>query len=328
MIPGKQYLKDLKNYRAVFERIAKEYRVPASALRLDCVRCALLHGANAAQYISFSMYRMNRRERLRFVTAGRSRKLEPLFNAAPAEEIRMIGDKMAFNRAFAQFVQRRWLYTPEADAQALHTFLNDCGDILVKPVDKTKGAGIRLLDRAEVEAAGEEAFLASAQADKLLLEERVRQHPALNAVNPSSVNTIRIATVRDRSGEVRVIGASLRGGGKGKIVDNLHAEGVQYPVDVESGCVMRGGVRYDGTQNVLFHPSTGEKVIGLQIPNWDKVIDTVKQAAMLPGHLRYIGWDVAVTEDGCELIEANLGQGSNGMQQDGVGKYPIIMRYL
>lgn len=46
----------------------------------------------------------------------------------------------------------------------------------------------------------------------------------------------------------------------------------------------------------------------------------------IPPHLRYIGWDVAITEEGCELIEANLAQGVNGMQQDGVGKHDIIRR--
>ena len=36
----------------------------------------------------------------------------------------------------------------------------------------------------------------------------------------------------------------------------------------------------------------------------------------------------AVTEEGCELIEANLSQGRNGMQVDGVGKYAVIRPYL
>ena len=46
-------------------------------------------------------------------------------------------------------------------------------------------------------------------------------------------------------------------------------------------------------------------MLGRKIPNWDKVCDGVKQAhAMLPG-CRFIGWDVAITEDGIELIEGN-----------------------
>lgn len=161
----------------------------------------------------------------------------------------------------------------------------------------------------------------------MILEAFIQQHPTLSAVNPSSVNTVRICTARDRAGEVHVIGASLRGGGAGSVVDNLHADGVQYSVDPETGLIVRGGVKFNGERNVYFHPSTNAKMIGLQIPNWDKVLETVKQAGKIPPNLRYIGWDIAVTEKGCEIIEANILQGSNGMQQDGVGKYRIIMQY-
>ena len=328
MIPGKQYFKDLKKFDGAFRQRAVSLGTSAAALKLDCLRCALLHGANAAQYLGFSMYRMSHGERGSYVTAGRTQKLEKLLNDAPLEEKWTIGDKMTFNRVYAAFVRRGWLYAPEATAEQLHAFLAEHERILIKPIHESKGKGIRLLDREALAAEGEEAFLARAQTEKLLLESFIRQHPALSAVNPSSVNTVRICTLRDRGGEVHIIGASLRAGGAKKIVDNLHADGVQYPVDVESGCVLRGGVKYDGEQNVLFHPSTGTKVIGLQIPNWDKVTETVKQAAALPEHLRYIGWDVAVTEEGCELIEANIDQGSNGMQQDGEGKYRTILRYV
>ena len=149
----------------------------------------------------------------------------------------------------------------------------------------------------------------------------------LAAVNPSSVNTIRVCSARDRAGQVHIIGASLRGGGGGSVVDNLHADGVQYPVDVASGCILRGGVKHNGEKNILFHPSTGTKMIGLQIPHWDKILTTVQEAGKLLPNMRYIGWDIAVTEEGCEIIEANYGQGSNGMQQDGVGKYDTIKQY-
>jgi len=44
--------------------------------------------------------------------------------------------------------------------------------------------------------------------------------------------------------------------------------------------------------------------------------------------LRYLGWDVAITENGCELIEANSSQGCNGMQLDGVGKYPYLKQFI
>ena len=222
--------------------------------------------------------------------------------------------------------ERQSYYAPEATEEELLSFLSRHEKILLKPVQLTQGQGIRLLSTEDT-AQGPEAFYRKAQQDKLLLEAFLIQHEELSAVNPSSVNTVRICTVRDRAGEVHVIGASLRGGGAGSVVDNLHADGVQYPIDVESGLIIRGGVKFNGERDVYYHPSTGLKMIGLQIPNWELILDTVKEAGKVLPHIRYVGWDVAVTADGCELIEANVRQGSNGMQQDGVGKYRLIMKY-
>ena len=43
----------------------------------------------------------------------------------------------------------------------------------------------------------------------------------------------------------------------------------------------------------------------------------------------YIGWDMAVTPDGVELIEGNYNwPGGNIIQFDGVGKYPAVLECL
>lgn len=111
------------------------------------------------------------------------------------------------------------------------------------------------------------------------------------------------------------------------MVDNLHADGAQYPIDVDTGCIVRGSVKYNGEKTIRYHPSTGTKMIGMQIPNWNKILTTLKETGKIPTNVRYIGWDIAVTEDGCKVIEANYKQGRNGMQQDDVGKN-VIKKFL
>lgn len=322
----RDYLKREKVFQEKLREIARSNQIPYFLLKWDCRISRLLDGANPAQYIAFQFYKLRGRERQSYITARKSAELEKVFNQAPPAEIELIGNKALFNKTFARFIKRDWLYAPEATEEELLSFLSQHEKILLKPVQLTQGQGIRLLC-AEDTAQGPTAFYHKAQQDKLLLEAFLIQHEELSAVNPSSVNTVRICTVRDRAGEVHVIGASLRGGGAGSVVDNLHADGVQYPIDVESGLIIRGGVKFNGERDVYYHPSTGLKMIGLQIPNWELILDTVKEAGKVLPHIRYVGWDVAVTADGCELIEANVRQGSNGMQQDGVGKYRIIMQF-
>ena len=43
----------------------------------------------------------------------------------------------------------------------------------------------------------------------------------------------------------------------------------------------------------------------MKIPMWDRVLEVVIEAAKKIPQVRYIGWDIAITNDGVELIEGN-----------------------
>jgi hypothetical protein len=45
--------------------------------------------------------------------------------------------------------------------------------------------------------------------------------------------------------------------------------------------------------------------VGFQVPFWPELIDMAKKAALHVPENRSIGWDIAVTENGPELIEGN-----------------------
>ncbi len=46
-------------------------------------------------------------------------------------------------------------------------------------------------------------------------------------------------------------------------------------------------------------------MLGYGMPYWHKTIELVNEMAHLIPTLRYVGWDIAITEAGPELIEAN-----------------------
>ena len=45
--------------------------------------------------------------------------------------------------------------------------------------------------------------------------------------------------------------------------------------------------------------------MGFQVPFWSETLELVKAAALVNTDNRSIGWDVAITNDGPELIEGN-----------------------
>lgn len=145
-------------------------------------------------------------------------------------------------------------------------------------------------------------------------------------LHPDSVNTLRIFTVRIDS-EIRVAAAALRMGNGGSYIDNYSAGGIVGSVDVHTGLVIAAGEDMYG-KRYAYHPYTNEQIVGFKIPNWEAVIATVIEAAK-EAPIAYIGWDVAIRDIDCVIIEANYRPMVNVVQiAGGGGKKALFNSYL
>jgi len=78
------------------------------------------------------------------------------------------------------------------------------------------------------------------------------------------------------------------------------------PVDMETGKVNGPGINSDITRtDEAIHPITGKAIEGFQIPFWPKALQMAKDAALHAPENRSVGWDIAITPTGPELIEGN-----------------------
>ena len=86
----------------------------------------------------------------------------------------------------------------------------------------------------------------------------------------------------------------------------MAAGNIAAPIDEMTGLVSGSGVYSDITKtDEIEHPVTGVKIEGFQVPYWPEVMNMVKEAALLHPQNRSIGWDVAITNEGPELLEGN-----------------------
>lgn len=120
----------------------------------------------------------------------------------------------------------------------------------------------------------------------------------------TSVNTIRTMTLTDKNGKGHVVKAMLRAGVGDTDVDNYAVGGSIYEVDWETGIVCSRGKSKAGANHIK-HPGTDIIMLGYQIPHWDKVMEASRKAAEHLPQVGIIGWDVAITEDGIDMIEGN-----------------------
>jgi hypothetical protein len=205
---------------------------------------------------------------------------------------------------------------PLCDAGDLAALLGESlpDDLVVKPTEGYHGRGVRLLRRDRVDATRLYAELTSdPEFDAFVVQERLRDHPDLAALVPGeTLQTVRIVTLAEPSGDVAVLTADLRVAVAGAATDNFRSgrtgNGLAE-VSLEDGTL--GPVmlpRPDGCGFVRSPtvPGTGARVQGVRLPHWRETLDAVREAAphLLPA--RTFGWDVAVTATGPVIVEANM----------------------
>ena len=62
----------------------------------------------------------------------------------------------------------------------------------------------------------------------------------------------------------------------------------------------------DAVDNTLYeHPVTKEKIVGFNIPMFKEAVELVKEAAKVVPEVAYVGWDVAISDNGPVIIEGN-----------------------
>jgi len=300
-------------------------RIGGKALKLDCMWARVIYGTVVEEYIALEFYRKNHRERKKFLTgAGQARLLIRLLKKTTQEQRDRIFDKLQFDRFFGEFIHREYLDVSNSSDDEVIAFIQKHGAVLAKPLSETHGNGIFRIESSHVAPSD----LAKIREKKYLLEEIIVQHHEMARPNPTSVNTVRIATALDRDGHAHIIGACLRCGARGSFVDNTHSGGVAYPINTEHGVVIAPGKNRSTFEDLIIHPGSDVVMPGFCIPNWDIIVDTVKRAAMKIPEFPYLGWDIAVTEDGVEIIEGNWAHSVVGIQSDQIGKRQLVDQVL
>jgi len=148
-------------------------------------------------------------------------------------------------------------------------------------------------------------------------EEPIIQHPVMEQLSPKAVSTLRIITMIEKTGDVKIPGICLRIGLPASHVDNVHQGGCAFEVDISEGIIIGRG--WDKNNTRTLRTPTGVIVPGLRLPYWDQVIEMVMTAARIFPEARLIGWDVAIGKNGPVLVEANNPLGVSGLQYGDYG---------
>lgn len=296
-------------------------------LMADMARCAAKYNAGYIDYKIAEMYRLNDAQRVTQITRGISNSIVARMN--DKDFWHFFDNKTEFNQLFSRQVKREWLNLTTADEESFARFLKGRGDIICKPIDGSSGQGI--LKCTPQEYADPRALYARLKAAGIgIVEDKVIQHEALAALCPTSVNTIRVATLLGDKKQ-GIVYAYIRIG-NGKVMDNVDCGGMAAPVDLETGVICGVGANKAG-EVFEEHPMTGRRIPGTPIPYWSDVRSMCLDAMHVVPQVRFVAWDVAITPEGPVFIEGNSFP-SHAIPQfaahfpDGIGILPRFEEFI
>lgn len=181
------------------------------------------------------------------------------------------------------------------------TISNSASDVIIKQsLGSYCGQSVRIIKKG---TPTEDIFkIISLYDGDFVVQKVLKQSTTTSRFNESSLNTFRLSTLL-LNGKFSVCTSMLRFGNPGHVVDNVGAGG---------GCV---GINDDGTLMPFGFNKRCEKIYewnglrfeGLNIPEYDKLVEAARKAHYDIPLCAFVGWDLAIDESGeINLIEANL----------------------
>jgi hypothetical protein len=172
-----------------------------------------------------------------------------------------------------------------------------CDEFVVKPA-RESGGGVRV---SFMDIAGLAAFLPGnlTRHSDWIVQEPIHQHEVMAQLNASSVNTIRIVTIRMGS-EVSFVSAFVRIGTKGVRVDNLSVGNVAAGVGMDGRLGKNG---YDlKLRRCAAHPDYGYAFDSFVIPSFKEAREMCIDLHGSIPDLDLLSWDVAIDRNGTPVI--------------------------
>lgn len=145
-----------------------------------------------------------------------------------------------------------------------------------------------------------------------LIQPAVKPNKLLRPLMPQdSLGTVRIITYL-QAGKATPILPLLRIPANQNVTDNFSlglSGNLIVPVDIESGVLgiakRSQNLVWPSMVDLFEHPDTQHRITGNILPFWNEALDLVIKAQEATPQLPTLGWDVAITDDGPLIVEAN-----------------------
>lgn len=277
--------------------IAKRNNKSVSFVKRDMIKNFIKYGIGYTDYLKGDYINLTSEQKKTYVTTKSYYKLLRYLNN-PKYDATM-SDKIVFNKIFDKYLGRSWIDLRRTSLEEFKKFLKGKKNVFAKPPTDFGGHGIEKISVKDIEDV--QKLYQRLKSKKLnLIEEEIIQAKELDKLNPYAVNSFRIVTlVKDN--KAYILANALRIN-----IDDAIAIGCQdaYMRLSEDGKICSRVV--DDVANVYEeHPIAKIKFSTVKVPYVKEAFDMALKAALEVPEVRYVGWDIAITEKGPVIMEGN-----------------------
>lgn len=267
-------------------------------IMIDVVMCSFKYDMSYKEYRIYEFYKLEKADRKKFLMMSDAQRIDARYNHGINREI--FTDKMIFTKRLEDYTGRVVLDLQTSGQSRFNGFIRMNHKYVAKQLGDNRGVKYFEINEDTDKTLLRESLVKDAY---FLVEPFIVQHTELEKLYPASVNTLRVLTFVDENLEVQVLNTALKVG-NGEARDNFSRGGL-FSVPDEKGTIIRPFVNKLG--NIYeTHPITSELLMGFQIPFYQDAVDLCKKTALEVAGIRYVGWDVAITDKGVVLLDGSL----------------------
>lgn len=290
------------NFKNMFKTIDKIHTLSGKSkvfIFFDMIICALRYQSGYVDYLLFEMWRLSAKERETVLTRGKNNIFVKYYNNKEFNHIFL--NKNEFNSVFKNYLNREYIILNGKNKDEFNKFLKGKKIIFCKPTSGTHGDSMEKIVVSDFKG---DLYNYLYNKNLVLVEEVVIQCSEMNKLYPYAINTVRIITVNRYDNKQLVVAAYQRIGNHGYIVDNYNGGGMVVPINEKTGVIEYPAV--DKLKNIYYkHPITNTDIVGFKVPKYKEAVKLALKASKVVKEIRYVGWDIAITDKGPVIIEGN-----------------------
>lgn len=204
-----------------------------------------------------------------------------------------------------------------ADGDGVLELLQDKKKLVFKPSSGTHGDGFYCLEHDDngyyingnAASGSDIKNLINKQKSFYVVTDYINMHHEIKEIYAKSVNSIRVMAINETGYDPKIMQTYIRiGSSKTGYTDNVGYGGICAMIDADGYIYQPERIVNHKFYPCERHPDTNTLIAGRRIPHWDMICDGIKRVCLSMPELEYLGFDIAVTEEGFNIIEINIHQ--------------------